>query len=279
MIDLHMHSQESDGSLTPQALAVACRKSGLTAAALTDHDSVGGCRDFIDTCASEGMQGIAGVELSADFSPGTMHILGYIPESCIEDLQGELVRIQSSRAERNTEILALLSSLGYPVDATEVARFGGQGITGRPHIAAAMQARGYVKSRQEAFARFLGKGCPAYCGRFRLAPTACVETIREYGGVAVLAHPFTLGMSESALRRCIAELVAVGLHGIEVFYPEHHAGRRRIYQRLAREFNLMQTGGSDFHGDMNPAIVLGRGFGNVYVPDQVWSELLSHMRE
>ena len=278
MIDLHMHSRESDGSLTPQALAAACRKAGVTAAALTDHDTVAGCRDFLSACAEEGIAGLAAVELSAEYSPGTMHILGYIPTASIDAFQQELIDVQSSRADRNQRILGVLADLGFPVDATEVAKLAGQGMTGRPHIAAAMQALGYVKNRQEAFARFLGKGCPAYCERYRLTPKTCVQKICAHGGVAVLAHPFTLGLSEQALRACIADLVSFGLAGLEVFYPEHHDDRRRCYQRLAREFNLIETGGSDFHGDMNPAIMIGRGFGNLHVPDSGWEKLLAHIQ-
>ncbi len=277
MIDLHMHSQESDGSLTPESLAKACRKAGLTAAALTDHDTVGGCHAFLAACEQYGIRGIAAVELSADFSPGTMHVLGYIPAASIDALQQELSRIQSSRAERNEKILAILTELGYPVEAAEVANVAGQGVTGRPHIAAAMQAKGYVKSFQEAFVRFLGKGCPAYCDRYRLTPAACVQTIRNHGGVAVLAHPCTMTLSEKQLHACIGELVSFGLQGIEVYYPEHSNDSRRLYQRLANEYGLIQTGGSDFHGDINPAIMLGRGFGNVYVSDDVLDQLLVHM--
>ncbi len=277
MIDLHMHSQESDGSLTPETLAAACRKAGLSAAALTDHDTLGGCHSFLTACEREGIIGIPAVELSADFSPGTMHVLGYMPSASIDPLQAELARIQFSRDERNAQILATLAGLGYPVTATEVAKYAGHGMTGRPHIAAAMEAKGYVKNRQEAFSRFLGKGCPAYHDRYRFSPSACIQTIRNYGGVAVLAHPFTLKLSEQKLHACIAELVSFGLQGIEVFYPEHSEDRRRLYQRLANAFDLIQTGGSDFHGEMNPTIMLGRGFGNVYVSDDVLDALYSHM--
>ncbi len=278
MIDLPMHSQESDGSLTPDALAVACRKAGLTAAALTDHDTLGGCHAFLSACQRENIKGIAAVELSADFSPGTMHVLGYLPADAIDAMQPELGRIQSGRKERNREILKALAEINCPVTEEEVASFSTHGMTGRPHIAAAMQARGYVKDRQEAFACFLGKGCPAYRDRYRLAPLACIQMIRKHGGVAVLAHPFTLKLSEKALDTCVGELADAGLQGIEVFYPEHSEERRRIYQRIARTYDLILTGGSDFHGAMNPAIMLGRGFGNVYVDDSVLDALSKCMR-
>lgn len=277
MIDLHMHSQESDGSLTPEDLALACSKAGLTAAALTDHDTLGGCHAFLAACENHNIQGLAAVELSADYEPGTMHILGYFPAASIDTLQGELIRVQSSRAERNQQILSALADLGYPLTEAEVTAFSPHGMMGRPHIAAAMQARGYIKDRQEAFARFLGKGCPAYRDRYRLSPMACVELIQRHGGVAVLAHPFTLHLSEQALTTCVGELAEAGLRGIEVFYPEHSEERRRVYQRIAKTYDLITTGGSDYHGSMNPAIMLGRGFGNVYVSESILAALLARM--
>lgn len=277
MIDLHMHSQESDGSLSPIALAQACQRAGLAAAALTDHDTLGGSRAFMAACEQAGIRGVAAVELSADYDPGTMHILGYVPASAIESLHAELEQIQVSRAQRNEEILAVLATLGYPVPAAEVAAFAGSGMTGRPHIAAVMQAHGYVKDRQEAFARFLGKGCPAYRDRFRLEPAACIRKVRAYGGVAVLAHPFTLRLSETALENVVGALTSFGLGGIEVFYPEHNEARRRVYLRIARTYDLVATGGSDFHGALNPANMLGRGFGNVYVADVVLEQLEARM--
>lgn len=279
MIDLHMHSQESDGSLSPTELAEACSRAGLCIAALTDHDTLGGSRTFLQACAAQGIRGIAAVELSAEYGPGTMHILGYVPDGAIAPLQSALEQIQASRAQRNAEILSALQDLGYPLAAEEVAAYAGDGITGRPHIAAAMQEKGYVKNRQDAFERFLRKGCPAYRDRFRFSPQACVDIIRAHGGVAVLAHPFTLSLSERACSALVEELVSYGLGGIEVFYPEHSEDRRRIYHRIAHTFDLVASGGSDFHGALNPSIMLGRGFGNVYVDDSVWAALEARMTD
>jgi 3',5'-nucleoside bisphosphate phosphatase len=277
MIDLHMHSQESDGSLSPEALAEACQKAGLSLAALTDHDTLGGSRAFIDACTRQGIRGVAAVELSAEYGPGTMHILGYVPDDAIDPFQAALKDVQSSRAERNEEILQVLDGLGVHLTPEDVARQAGEGMTGRPHIAAAMLAKGYVSSRQEAFARYLGKGCPAYRDRFRFSPKACIDMIGSHGGVAVLAHPFTLSLSERACMVLVEELVSYGLAGIEIFYPEHNDDRRRVYHRIAHAFDLVITGGSDFHGALNPSIMLGRGFGNVFVDDSVWDALAARM--
>ena len=277
MIDLHMHSTVSDGSLTPEALAQHCAEAGLSAAALTDHDTMDGCLRFLNACGLCGVEGVAAVELSAEFSPGTMHILGYLPSSAIEGMQADLVQIQESRALRNTSILEALDALGLPVSAEEVESLAGEGVTGRPHIALAMEQRGYVRSREEAFSRYLGKGCPAYRDRYRLSPPDCVALINGYGGAAVLAHPFTLRLSLSKLTTLFDDLAEAGLSGVEVLYPEHSEERRAVYRALARERGLIETGGSDFHGRLNPSILIGRGFGNVAVPDGVLDALKGRM--
>lgn len=277
MIDLHMHSTMSDGSLSPEALAGACAKADLTAAALTDHDTLAGTRRFLRACEAAGLTGIAGVELSAEFGPGTMHLLGYVPEAAIDPLQAALLRVQESRGERNDQILAALDGLGCHVPQEEVLAIAGDGVVGRPHIAAIMQRHGYVSSREEAFRRYLGKGCPAYRDRYRLSSNACISLLHEHGGVAVLAHPFTLQVSASRLAHLLDDLVADGLDGVEVLYPEHHLERRRLFGRLAQKRGLLETGGSDFHGDLNPAISLGRGFGCLVVPDSMRDALMSRM--
>jgi len=136
-----------------------------------------------------------------------------------------------------------------------------------------MQAKGYARSKTDAFQRFLGKGCSAYVDRYRLPPADCVQLIRAAGGVAVLAHPLTLGLAPGRLRAAVGELAAGGLGGIEVFYPEHTQALRKLYLTLAEEFDLVVTGGSDYHGDANPAIRLGTGFGSLHVPDETVAQL------
>ncbi len=273
MIDLHTHSDLSDGSLSPEALAALAAENALTAVALTDHDTMEGTARFIAACGRLGLRGIAGVEISADFGPGTMHVLGYFAGIPDAGFMADLARIREGRRDRNTRILATLAGLGMPVGAGELAAVAGEGVAGRPHIAQALVARGYVQDFREAFDQWLGKGRPAYHDRYRLGPVESVSAIVSAGGAAVLAHPFTLKLSTGALRAMLDSLVAAGLSGIEVFYPEHPFALRQLYTTLARERDLVLTGGSDFHGSMNPAIRIGRGFGNVRVEDQVLVEL------
>lgn len=273
MIDLHMHSDVSDGSLSPEVLAALAAECGLTAAALTDHDTMEGTDRFKDACGRLGVRGIAGVEISADFSPGTMHILGYFPTMPHGPFQQQLGRIRDGRSVRNARILKTLKELGMPLDQKVLDKISGEGVVGRPHIAQAMTEHGYVPDARTAFDRYLGKGKPAYHDRFRLGPQEAVAAIRLAGGAAVLAHPCTLKLTTESLRLIVATLVEAGLSGIEVLYPEHSEPLRSLYTTLALEQGLAVVGGSDFHGALNPAIQLGRGFGNVHVPEKALESL------
>lgn len=269
MIDLHTHSTFSDGSLTPADLARKGLASGLSALALTDHDSLNGIPEFLDTCRVIGLRGIPGVEISAEFGPGTFHMLGYFLTPGQVELDHVLASIRGGREDRNLLILRKLNDLGLKLTWEEVAAFAGEDVVGRPHFAQAMQARGYVKSKQEAFDRYLAKGQPAYLDRLRLSPEESLRVIRQAGGIAVLAHPATLQYGKSQLRAYVENLCTLGLAGIETYYSEHSPEQQAQYLQLAQELGLVVTGGSDFHGDTNPNIMLGRGFGQLAVPDEL----------
>jgi hypothetical protein len=273
MIDLHMHSTFSDGSLTPEALVDEAQAAGLSAIALTDHDSTSGVERFVAACARKGLRGIGGVEMSVDVKKGTLHMLGYFVDPSEERLQAVLARIREGRDDRNHEILEKLCSLGMKLAWDEVAAYAGEDVVSRPHFARAMVEKKYVSSTEEAFDRFLGKGKPAYVDRMRLSPVDSVAAIRGAGGVAVLAHPFTLELKDKALETYVGELKVAGLAGIEVYYSEHTPAQQRAYLDLCRRMGLAPAGGSDFHGLINPAIRIGRGFGNLSVPDEILGDL------
>ncbi len=273
MIDLHLHSNLSDGSLSPEALSALVAECGLSAAALTDHDTVAGTERFATACSLHGIRGVIGVEISVDFTPGTMHMLGYFPTCPGEAFEFQLGRIRAGRADRNRRILDTLSGLGMPLDSSRLAAISGEGVMGRPHIAQAMVESGYVPDARTAFDLYLGKGCCAYHDRFRLSPSMAVRSICDAGGVAVLAHPATLGLPPGQLREVLELLCREGLAGLEVLYPEYAEPQRQLYSTLARERGLVITGGSDFHGALNPDIRPGRGFGNIRIPDRVLEEL------
>lgn len=286
MIDLHVHSTFSDGSLTPEQLVERALDMGLTAIALTDHDSTDGIDSFLTACEEQTTHngqrttdngrtliGISGVEISADVRRGTMHMLGYFINHKDSDLESMLKRIRDGRKIRNKEMLRKLNDLGFELTWDDVAAFAGGDVVGRPHFAQALMARGYVTSKKAVFDLYLAKGRPAYVDRLRLPPAECISVILKAGGVPVLAHPFTLKLGRKDLREHVRELADIGLRGIEVYYPEHSREQVQEYLALAGEFELVATGGSDFHGEINPGIELGKGFGSLQVPDMVVEEL------
>lgn len=274
MIDLHTHSTFSDGSFTPEQLLAEAATIGLSALALTDHDSVGGLPRFTAAASAGPVRGIPGVEISADSPSGSLHILGYDVDPAGQMLNEQLESIRKSRAERNEKILYNLNKLGLPLSMSEIQSQAGEDIIGRLHFARALQVRGYVQTTDEAFGKYLAKGKPAYGERLRLSPADVIRMIQEAGGVAVLAHPFTLQMKKPDLDAFTGELAGCGLAGIEVLYPQHNARTIKEYRRLADKHGLAITGGTDFHGASIPNVKLGIGFGDLRVPDELLELLL-----
>jgi len=276
MIDLHLHSTNSDGSETPEELVHRGRQAGLKAMALTDHDNMGGVEDFLAACRVCGMTGIAGVEISAavEEGHGTLHILGYGLQPRHPLVIENLGRVLDGRAWRNEQILEKLNGLGMELEWDEVLACAGEDIVGRVHFAQALIDRNYVSSVPEAFEKYLAKGRPAYVDRYRLYPAEGIRMIREAGGVAVIAHPFTWELDEAALEAGLRELKAAGLMGIEAVYSEYNPEQTVTLLRLAKKLDLLTTGGSDYHGLAKPDIALGKGFGALCVPDSYLPPLL-----
>lgn len=264
--------------MTPEQLVSRALDLGVKALALTDHDTVAGVARFLAAGRERRLQAIAGVEISIEFQPGTMHMLGYLMDPSNGALEDALSRLRNGRRDRNGKMMEKLSALGLPLAREEVESFAGEEVVGRLHFAQALAAKGYVGSTQEAFDRYLGKGKPGYADRYRLTAKEAISLIRSAGGVPVLAHPSTLGLKHAELKRILGELSDGGLQGVEVYYSEHSADQVREYRRMAREFKLVGTGGSDFHGSANPAIEMGRGFGSLSVPDEVVDELEERAR-
>ena len=256
-IDLHTHSSYSDGSFSPKQLVRLASKVGLRAIALTDHDTVAGVAEALAAGEELGVEVVPGVEVSAQYPPGTMHILGYYFHLSHPELHKALKELQQARAERNPKIIERLQSLGLEITAAEVLNMSG-GQVGRPHIAKALVKRGYVSNIDEAFSRYLKKGGIAYVEKFRFPPREAIAMIRRAGGLAILAHPFTLGIENpQELTALVSELQEMGLEGIEVFYPDHTEEMTVFYQNVAKGLGLVSTGGSDFHGNLKDRSYLG----------------------
>jgi predicted metal-dependent phosphoesterase TrpH len=258
-IDLHTHSTHSDGSFHPGHLVELAKEKGLRAIALTDHDTVAGVEEAMIAGEALGVEVVPGVEISAQFGPGTMHILGYYIQTTDQELARALETLQQARAARNPKIIERLQTLGLKITMAEVLDLSGEQI-GRPHIAQVLVQRGYVSDITEAFSRYLKKGAAAYVEKFRFTPQEAIGLIRKAGGLASLAHPFTLGVGEpKELSQVVKELQALGLEGIEVFYPGHTEAMTACYNDVVKRLGLLPTGGSDFHGDLKNGSDLGGG--------------------
>ncbi|HOU21811.1 MAG: PHP domain-containing protein [Kiritimatiellae bacterium] len=273
MIDLHCHSTFSDGSLTPEQLVDEGLQAGLSALALTDHDTVAGLPRFLAAGADKPIRPVPGVELSVDCSSGVMHMLGYWMDVHNLELVRQLEWIRDARTMRNRTMLEKLNELGLAMTWEEVQAVAGEDVVGRPHFAQVMLRKGYARDKNEVFDKWLGNGKPAYVDRARLTAENAVALIRGAGGVAVLAHPYSLRIGKEALAALLGELAAAGLAGVECYYSEHSADLTREYLALADKAGLVPTGGSDYHGEVTPGVRLGTGFGGLHVPDEVLAAL------
>ena len=266
-VDLHTHSSASDGSLSPHQLVDVANKIGLQAISITDHDTVEGSVEALDASAPTPLEVLPGVEISADLPSGGMHILGYLISFRDPQLIKLLGQLQEGRRKRNREIVARLIDLGVGVTYEEVLETAKGGQVGRPHFAELLVHKGVVHSFDEAFGKYLGKGRPAYRERFRPRPAEAIQAIRTAGGVAVLAHPYTVERADPyGFEGVVKELHALGLQGLEVYYPDHDPQRTAAYERLAHRYGLVATGGTDFHGRAKSGIHLGVGRGDLRVP-------------
>ena len=266
-IDLHCHTTASDGLLTPAQLVESAAAVGLQTIAVSDHDSTEGLAEALATAERLGVEIIPGVELSCDVPAGELHMLGYFPQYRDPHFQAELLRLRDGRVGRAEGMARRLTDLGYPVSFERIQELAGDGAIGRPHVAQALIEAGHVGSKAEAFDRFIGRNGPAYVERAKLSPVEACQLIRRVGGLPVFAHPLIVLMSGRALEplpvdESLPELVAAGLAGLEVYYPHYMPVHIDRLLALARRYNLLVTGGSDFHG----AGSAGAPLGSIFVP-------------
>lgn len=266
LVDLHVHTTASDGVYTPRETVRRAAEAGLRALAVTDHDTVAGVADAVAAGQECGVEVVPGVEISAEFERGACHILGYFIDVSDEPLRATLAEARESRNRRNREILDKLRDLGFELSLNDVrARAGGGSVT-RAHFAAAMLEKRYVRSWDEAFDRYLGRGKPANVYRKRMAPERAIDVIHGAGGLAVLAHPRQLNRPQAEVARIIERLAAEGLDGLETQSPDHSASCARQYRALSERLGLLEAGGTDWHGRADSDIRLGVGTGAIRVP-------------
>jgi predicted metal-dependent phosphoesterase TrpH len=266
--DFHVHSTASDGTLSPAALVDEASKQQLDAFALTDHDTTAGVGQAVARGREVGVEVLAGIELSVSENGGReeMHILGLGIDPDSPRLGSRITELIRQREERGARIAERLRELGVELDFESVRRAAGSAASiGRPHVALALLQAGVCSDVEEAFRRFLRRGRPAYVARAGLGAREAIDLIHAAGGLASLAHPKrSTGVDQpGGLDAFVERLVALGLDGLEVEHPSHTPGLRRRLRRLARRFDLVATGGSDFHGETSPGVELGRGRNNV----------------
>jgi hypothetical protein len=268
-IDLHLHSNASDGRYSPSELVRLSVEAGLTIISLTDHDSTEGIPAALEAARAVGsIKIIPGVEIGTDVPHGEVHLLGYFVDYEDRELNRTLARLRDSRLSRATRMIAKLYNLGVDIEWKRVLELAGEGSVGRPHIAQAMLEKGYIGSIKEAFDKYIGRQGPAYVERERITPEEAVELVIKAQGLPVLAHPSTVpGLDDMLVR-----LKKAGLVGLEVYYPNTLPQDIAKFEKLARDFGLIMTGGSDFHG-------INAGFevplGQTQVPERCAGDLIA----
>src|SRR5438552_14483664 len=241
--DLHLHTNFSDGTYSPEELAERASQMGLAAVALTDHDTVEGCARMTVACRPAGLEFIPSTELTAEFNGNELHLLGYFVDTQNRRLLNEMARFQQVRQDRIREMVARLNRLNVPLRAEAVFALANCRSPGRPHVGRALVMGGFCATLDEAFERFLKKNRPAWVPKFKISALDAIAMIHQAGGLAVMAHP---GLNHTD--GIIPNLVSAGLDGLECFHTKHPAATSSHYVRLAHEYHLAITGGSDCHG-------------------------------
>ncbi len=265
-VDLHTHTDASDGSYEPEELVRRAAEAGLAAIAVTDHDTLAGLERACRAGLEHGIRVIPGVELSCRIPDGTLHILGYFVLPGSGRLDEKLTWLRDERLSRGSRIVERLNELGLALDPADVEAKAKGGALGRPHIAQALVDAGHVKDAQEAFDKYLMKGAPAYVDKAVLPMDEAVGAIKACGGVPVMAHPHQTNREGDDLKELISGLVSAGLRGIEAHYSLHTPEQTAEYLGYAEEFGLIITGGTDYHGPRKKDISLGVGKGDMHIP-------------
>jgi predicted metal-dependent phosphoesterase TrpH len=269
LIDMHVHSNYSDGTLSVDSIVKAAKKRHLAFVGLTDHDTTDGLGPFMSACKQYGMEGLAGIELSAD-SDYTLHILGFRIDRSNAALQKKLYEIRDHRNARNHRICKKLQDLGFDIQIEEVTVLSRGQVIARPHIARLMMQRGYVSSMGEAFTKYIGYGGSAHVERMRLSAEECISLINDAGGLAVLAHPAQTYLEDDKMDRLLSHLKNNGLWGLEALYSGHSPEQIYHYLKMADKFDLYPTAGSDFHGTNSHGVELGVAVSEDFLP---WARL------
>ncbi len=274
--DFHTHTTISDGSFTPTELIKKAIDEGFNTIAITDHDNIDGIKEAQKVAGNSNLQIIPGVEISVEYNPGTMHMCGYFVDLNNAYFNEKLDFIQEARRQRNPKIVQKLRDIGLDITLDEIAKVAGGKQIGRPHFATVIFEKGYVKSKQEAFDKYLDKSAPCYVSKERLSLEESVKSIKMAGGIPVLAHPIQLKLKNEKEYREIFEYIKnQGVIGIEAYTNQQTDEENKLFYSIAKDLNMLITGGSDFHGTNKPDVELGN-FGSDVKIDFI--ELIKQMQ-
>ena len=277
MIDLHMHSSCSDGTLTPEELVAAALDLGLEAAALTDHDTVSGVERFLSAAAGTPLHAVPGVELASMLFNKDIHIVGLFIDPASGSLLSAMDQMRLWREERNEEMVGKLRSKGYEITMDEVLEEAGGESVGRPHIASVLIRKGYFQDMQSIFNRLIGRNGTCHIPRKYFPVDVCIRLIHEAGGLAIWAHPLHAARgARAALRKIGTRLANYGLDGLECYYSMFTDQQQADALEFACARSLLVSGGSDYHGASHPQVKMGTGIdGNLAIPFEIYERLLA----
>ncbi|MBV9080542.1 MAG: PHP domain-containing protein [Elusimicrobia bacterium] len=273
MIDLQLHTTDSDGTWPWDRVLQACLDLKLTAFSITDHDTVHRIDDIRAWAKAHNAQAIPGIELSTTENEQTVHLLGYFLDGNLDRLEERLRFLRDGRLVRNEQIIAKLRSLGVNVSEEDAKAIAGNKVVGRPHIARLLLNKGVVSSMQEAFDKYLAPGGRAYFPKVELPLRAAIELLHGAGAVTSVAHPALLKRTPLELENSLKEWRGWGLDGVEGIYPVYTPEQTGFFARMAQKYGFLITGGSDFHGENKPHIRIGVGSGSLNVPDALLEPL------
>jgi len=268
-VDLHVHSNKSDGTFTPAQLVDYALEKELTAFALTDHDTTDGLDEAVSYAADKPVEVIPGIEFSTEYEGKDIHIIGLYIHYKEPSFQTKIQSFVDSRTQRNIKMCQNLQKAGIDITYEKLCEEHPDAVITRAHYAVYLKDHGYVMSYADAFAKYVGDHCKYFVPREKIAPSQAVELILQNGGVPILAHPPLYHMGKDRLDALVHTLKQAGLIGIEALYSTYERQDERDMFRLAKKYDLLPSGGSDFHGRNKPGLDLAVGYGKLFVPEEI----------
>lgn len=274
-IDLHVHTTASDGTFTPEEVVKLALERQLSVLAITDHDTVSGVEEAILTAKGHDITIVPGVEISCFYDKTEIHMLGLFIDWRNDTFAKNLEEMRERRKDRNERMVLRMNEDGIPVTLEKLQFEGKDTVITRAHFARFLEQEGYVKSKDEAFKKYVGEGCPYYLPREYIPYETAIDWIHEAEGLAILAHPYLYGFKEYKVRKMLEDLKEAGLDGLEVYHSSTNQGQSNLLREYGKRYNLLISGGSDFHGNNKPYVHLGTGKGNLKITDYVYEKLVN----